>query len=237
MRWRGLPGPRWRRFRCAGCAGPERREPSRPARPGRARGRSSRLPGRPAGPGCRRPGGVVAGREEAAAGLLAGLERDGGPAHEAFASGEVEPLLTARGLEGNDGRDAQFGGFLDDPFKTFELDQGGQQGQSHVRRLRGERLEDTEGDPVLAEGLDLGQVEGLVVGDLEALTGLGAEHAGQVAGLDALQGRPPLTELLGNASVSGGPGWDKLQLVSRCRRKWARQAKAYPTRGPIPPGD
>jgi len=36
-----------------------------------------------------------------------------------------------------------------------------------------------------------------------------------------------------NASVSGGPWWDKLQLVPRCSRKWARQAKAYPTRVPI----
>jgi hypothetical protein len=30
-------------------------------------------------------------------------------------------------------------------------------------------------------------------------------------------------------SVSGGPAWDKLQLVSRCSGEWARQAKAYPT--------
>src|ERR1019366_225807 len=55
--------------------------------------------------------------------LLAALVRDAPPTFGALPRCFQESPLAARGVYGNDSGNAQFGGFLDQPLETIELDQ------------------------------------------------------------------------------------------------------------------
>src|ERR1039457_2269935 len=109
------------------------------------------------------------------------------PALDPFAGGFQESLLAARGVYGNDGRNAQFGGFLDQPLETIELDEGGVERQAHGRRRRVQRFDDAEDHAFLFHGGDLGQIDASAVGDFVLLSGFGAQHAGEMAGILAAQ--------------------------------------------------
>src|ERR1022692_4116791 len=115
--------------------------------------------------------------------LLAAFVRDAPPALDPFAGGFQKSLLAARGVYGNDGRNAQFGGFLDQPLETIELDEGGVERQAHGRRRRVQRFDDAEDHAFLFHGGDLGQIDASAVGDFVLLSGFGAQHAGEMAGI------------------------------------------------------
>src|ERR1017187_2497748 len=151
--------------------------------------------------------------------LLAAFVRDAPPALDPFAGGFQESLLAARGVYGNDGRNAQFGGFLDQPLETIELDEGGVERQAHGRRRRVQRFDDAEDHAFLFHGGDLGQIDASAVGDFVLLSGFGAQHAGEMAGILAEPGQ--------QYEVSDGA---RLRIVVRVRRAARGRDGGHPRR-------
>ena len=126
-----------------------------------------------------------------AARLLAAFTGDTGPAFPAFLRGFEEALLGAGGFHGKDAVDAEFGGLLDDPFEAIEFDEAGAEGDGDRRENGGKGLDDPKLD-VLAAGFgDFSEVSLLIIGNLEALSRLYAQDAGEVASFVATQLRGP----------------------------------------------
>ena len=124
-------------------------------------------------------------REMDAARLLAGFEGDPLPALAALPGGLGEATFGTGGFAGLDGGDAKLGGFLDEPLKVVELEEGGDEGDGDRGRGRVEGFLDFEGDERLAGDGDLGQVEVLVVGEFVKLARFGAEDADEMLGVGA----------------------------------------------------
>ncbi len=122
-----------------------------------------------------------------AARLLAALAGDALPAFAAFDGGFEEALIGAGGIDGEDAVDAEFGGLLDHPFEAVEFDEGGAEGDDDGRGDGGEGFEDAEVNAIAAGFEDLGEEGVLVIGDFEALAGLDAEDAGEMAGILAAE--------------------------------------------------
>jgi len=129
-------------------------------------------------------GGGDFGNAEAA-GLLAAFARDFSPAPDAFRGGGGQAFFGAVGVDGNDAGNAELGGLFDEPLEAVELDERGV--ERNVWEWRGdwERLENAKSYAGGGDGADFGEVSLLVVGELEALAGLGAKDAGEVAGIIA----------------------------------------------------
>jgi len=113
-------------------------------------------------------------------GLLAALSRDFPPALDAFGGGG-QAFFGALGVDGNDAGNAELGGFFDEPLEAIELDEGGVERDVREGRDGGDRLENAESYARGGDGGDFGEISLLVVGKLEALAGLGAKDAGEMA--------------------------------------------------------
>ncbi len=129
-------------------------------------------------------GGRDFGNPEAA-GLLAAFARDFPPSLDAFGGGGGQAFFGALGVDGNDAGNAKLGAFFDEPLEAVEFDEGGVQRDVREGRDGGDRLENTKSYARGGDGDDFGEISLLVVGKLEALAGLGAEDASEMAGVIA----------------------------------------------------
>lgn len=115
--------------------------------------------------------------------LLAGFESDAAPPLDSLVGGAFETPLTADGFYRHNFRDAKLGCFLDHPFKMIELDQRGIERQSYRGSGRGQLFEGAKSHVLLARGLNLGQINVMIVGNFIALSGFDTEDAGEVPGI------------------------------------------------------
>src|SRR6185437_8457558 len=109
------------------------------------------------------------------------LSRDFPPALDAFGGGGGQAFFGALGVDGNDAGNAELGGFFDEPLEAIEFDEGGVERDVRERRDGGDRLENAKRYASAGYRGDFSEIGLLVVGKFEALAGLRAKDAGEVA--------------------------------------------------------
>lgn len=117
-----------------------------------------------------------------AARLLAGFAGDLFPARAALFGGRVQSFLRSQADDRGDAFDAEFGGFLDHPFETVELEQRGQKVDGSMPADGRELFHQSEFDGLLAEGLNARQPEVFAVGEFVELSAFGSEDPAEVLG-------------------------------------------------------
>lgn len=140
--------------------------------------------------------GLVEDGETEAARLLAGFLQDALPTRQSFGGGELEAFFAALGDDEMEGSDAKFGGFFKDPFEAIVFDERAVEAQLEGLGCGGELFENTEADLNFAGDVDFGEVELLIVRDLEDLAFFDAQDAGEMFGF--------ITEEDGVALLYGG---------------------------------
>jgi Holliday junction DNA helicase RuvA len=123
--------------------------------------------------------------------LLAALVSNLAPTFDALACGGGQAFFAAFRLERNNARNAEFGGLLDHPFETVELDQGRKKcdrGQRFSFNLFNRYWFENPEDHTAGLGIrNFRKIHALIVGDLVLLSGFGAQYACQVPGIFAAQ--------------------------------------------------
>ena len=117
------------------------------------------------------------------AGLLAAFVGDLTPAVDALQGRRSKALFGTFGIDGDKARDTEFRRLFDEPLEAIELDERGVERDFELRRRIWEGFNDGKCDVARRNFGDFGEVGVVGVGDFVALAGLGAEHAGEMAGV------------------------------------------------------
>jgi hypothetical protein len=84
-------------------------------------------------------------------------------------------------------RSPEFSGFLNQPFETFELDQGGEYCDVHRRGSRRQLFEYPEADGRFARAVYLGKKHVAIVREFENLSGFDSQNPHKMLGVCACQ--------------------------------------------------
>ena len=118
-----------------------------------------------------------------------------------------EALFGPLGIDRDEARDTEFGGLFDKPLEAIELDERGIEREFGLGRRRRKRLDNRKCDMASRDFGDFGEVGAVSVGDLVALTGLGAENAGEMAGVVAGELGAVIVNAVDEEAAAGQNTW------------------------------
>lgn len=137
----------------------------------------------------------------AAARLLRGFKNDAPPTFDALCGGLSEMLFSAAREHRRHARGAEFGRLLDAPLQAVEFEDGEQQ-MDGKSGFGFEFFVQREDDFVVGDGENFRAMEESVGHDVENLSGLGAQDAGEMRGLIAAERCCVLVRCVGNPTAT-----------------------------------